>query len=209
MIEKLEKIKLNDIVYISDKQSLLDNNTVEKLGYSVHTIAKFVIPTAHVKINYKILTLVSIKPDSSIVYLILNQSGRDSEVGLYFPVNLFPQGSDRKEILDGNEWLFENPGKDKYVPSELAFTKLIEMGDVSYKQKFLPISGEYKENYTITPTFCTLTEYHSDNDIPNKDVILFEIGGMDKELNLLDNGGSIHLMHGRPLAANDLEILLK
>lgn len=206
MIEKLTKIKLNDIVYISDKQSLLDNKTVEKIGYSVHTISKFAIPG----ITYKILTLVSLSPENNIVYVVVNQSGIDKEVGLYFSVDLFPQGSNRKDILDSeNEWLFNKPDTKDYVPSDLSFTNLISMGDVSYKQKFPVIHGEYRENYRTDPLFCSLTEYRSENDIVNKDVILFEVGGMDKDLNLIPDGGSVYLMHGRELAENDIEILLK
>lgn len=206
IIDKIRKLKKGDIVYISDELSLKKNNTVKPMPYTVEKIGRFTIPNQN--IHYTIYDILD-SNDGTLGYLILNESGNQAEFGLYFPVDIFPQGSNRQDLMASNdEWLF-NPPKDvnNFKPSDLEFTSEIKRGDVIYSRKFPTIFGVYRED---KPLFASLTEYeHKDKLIPNKDIVLFEIGGMDQDNNLLPQGGSIQLMHGRELKENDLDILLK
>jgi hypothetical protein len=204
MIEKLQKLKLNDIVYISDLVSLRENNVSDKILSTVNRIMLFTVKDKN--ISYKFIEIKK-QLDDSLAYIVVAIAANAQEVGLYFKINEFPQGDNRQDLLSKDiKWLFQEPKSNNFKPCDLEFTECIDQGEVKYNKIFPTIYGSIKDDELL---FCSLSMYHSSNDLDNRDVILLEIGGLDDKLEKLDCGGSLHLMHGRPLQNNDVEILLK
>lgn len=203
MFNKINKLKGGDTVYLSDEKSLERHDTVKKIDYTVDNVHKFFVRDH--PIYYTIIRLRSLTDE--ICYLILNENDTDKEVNLYFDIGDFKQGCNRQDALNANEyWLFNKPPSDDFIPSDLIFTDIMNVGDVSYEKKFPTIFGELSGGDDID--FCSITEYKSENDIEHPDVIIFEIGGLDSEAEHIDAGGSIQVVHGYQISESDLDIYI-
>lgn len=198
---KLLVAKPGDLVFISDEISLRDNNSVIKLEHRITKVNSFRVPKQ--KISYHIFEIENERKELS--YVILNINDDKHEMGLYFDIAEFPQGSNRTDCLNqGIRWLFQQPENDNFKASDLLFTDDINHGEVKYTKKFPTIFGELR---TDMVNFCSVTEYQSKNEIDNQDILLLEIGGLDSKNNLIADGGSLRLLQGRKLNNNDIEVL--
>lgn len=206
MIDQIPKLKIGDIVYISDEKSLARYKSVQKIQCVVDAISVFSIIRASVSCR-----ILSLKDDKDgIFYLILSQVNSLDEVSLYFNIDAITQGCNRKDLLDNDiKWLFAPP-KDfnNFKPSDLEFTEDIVQGEVIYQRKFPTVYGELRTGSNIE--FCSLTKYGTKSeDIDNKDVILLEVGWTDSKGNKSPDGGSLRLMDGYVVQNNDLDFLTK
>lgn len=197
MIDKLLKLKPDDIVYVSDERTLTKYKVVHPIEMVVDDVRDFFVKDRSK--SYKIIGLKD--NDDYITYLVLDTCDKQSEMGLYYPINEFPQANNRQDILNKDiDWLFKKPFNCDTC--DLEFVDDISPGTI-YSKKFPTIYGE------LDRIFCSVTEYATkEADIDEPDLLLMEIGGMDSEGNFLDCGGALHLWQGHKLNNNDIKILL-
>lgn len=200
--DKLLKARVGDLVCLNDKISLQEYSESVQVSNSITRIFSF--RTSKGGAVYHFFEIKNQKhPDVS--FIVLTIVDNLYKVGLYFEVNEFSEGFNRQDCIEHNlKWLFQTPAdENNFEPSDLKFTEVIEMGDVKYEQKFSTLYGELRGNGV---EFCSLTEYHSPNDIENKEVIILEIGGLDENKNQLPEGGSINIKHGRIIQEHEIDV---
>ena len=134
---------------------------------------------------------------------------QDFDLRITFEPPDFPMGDREQQIAWENYWLFNEPANpDHFNPGDLEFVDELPQeihGKVTvYKKK--PQGSLYAEMRTVPkprgvkqPELVQVVEYLTEQDHPNPELILLEIGDHPR-------GGFIRLFQGTNVQANDLEL---
>jgi hypothetical protein len=170
-------------------------------------------------------TLCELEPirignQTQVWFLVAKVVDEAFDVRVMFEPADFEPGS-REHLLEaGCQWLFQPPeNEDNFNPADLRFTLSIDKtvdGNrvVGFHQKGQGVlyGEQYEEprpSGVPQPQFVTLVEYQADTAYENPELLLLEVGGVDRSRpGQRFRGGFITMYEGANVSPNDLELML-
>jgi len=145
-------------------------------------------------------------------YLFAKIVDENIDVRIYNEIEWIGTGDRAKLLNEGNQKLFQAPAdENNYVPSELKWAESIEMminGVAVPFNKKSEVFGEAKENPERTGigvSFVNVVEYAANIAIPNSEIAILELGGIDPDGNTVATGGLVIPLEGFCLAPSDVD----
>lgn len=174
-----------------------------------------VINSLHIKESNNLATIVLLKmrEDQGEFYLFAKVVDENIDVRIYNKIDWLPDG-DRHNLLDeGNQKLFQAPSTEKWVPADLEWTESFELSienkDVGFNKKSL-VYGEATERPKLTGidvSFATIVEYAAVSQVPNPEILILELGGIDEDGNKSPNGGFVLPLEGYCISNDEVETI--
>lgn len=203
-------LKAGSTLVLSDEQSLMDS---KKRGFGLNPINFTVTRVTKIQEAKGLVTYIFVDIEDGVQPLRLMVKIVDENVDfrLYYKSEDFISASRQAVTERGDYWLFQKPAdENNFTPLDLKYTmdikQTIDGKDIVYDRKPSgELSGIALENPVragLQNLLATITEYKTNQETENPELMLFEIG--DK---LNKSGGEISLYFGSPIHENEIQVL--
>lgn len=139
------------------------------------------------------------------IWLVIRLVEGESLISLHEKVSGFVSGNREDMINQGDDWLFTPPSDlSNYQIIYLNYAKELRQGDIFFPQKtYGEVHGKcfMYPDLGNTELMATISEYYTEQDVLEKEVIILEVGMADSNL-----GGYIQLFHGNPISPVGVEV---
>ena len=215
-VENIDKIKINDQIVLTDKQTIEEliedgiENATEGLFLEVLNIRN--VNEADGLANWTFVELAGYKIPLT---LVIKTASKNVDFGIYYQPDDIENGNRQDQLSQDNFWIFEEPGdSEDFVPSELKMARKFDqeiegVGKVDFEIKIETLYGEINDQSDGETQFVSITEYRTVKNydkIENPEIIILEIGGLNNDGDLINEGGLISVLQGANISQNDLSL---
>lgn len=200
MLTDILNIKVGDIITLKDFPALKEK--ISGLDFTVEAIEKLTLDHC----QYRMFKFKE-KTDRLVVKYLDSDT---FDLRWYYVMDWVGEGT-RADALDKNHYfLFQNPGKDDFIPKELKwseeFSLRVHDKDVVYQkikgsEQHGEISIKNEGSY-----FLSVVEFRSTEDTEDPYILILEVGGIEDD-NV--NGGWLIPLEGHSISENEIEVLTK
>jgi hypothetical protein len=134
------------------------------------------------------------------------------DVRIYTPITWIQPGDRANLINTGNQKFFQPPQDvNNFVPNDLEWTESFDLtidgNNVPFNKKYTMygVATESPKRSGIGDTFTAVTEFAAVVDVPNPEIIILELGGINPNGDDLPNGGLIVPFEGYRIENDDVE----
>lgn len=154
------------------------------------------------------------------LWLFIKMVDNERDFRIYWQPDDFQYARNRRDLINDNIlWLFKQPDDlDNFRPCDLEFTNWMDLTDESSKSlvkfdiKGSELYGECFEDPVPSglrqPQPAIVVEYSTSNvDVDDTEILIVELGGLDKDGNLLEDGGVVHYFLGGSINNSDIDFI--
>jgi hypothetical protein len=175
-----------------------------------------VLSATHISEKNKLANFVICKmqePDGQF-YLFAKIVDENIDVRILNEIDWIGTGDRATLIENGNQKLFQAPvNENNFLPSELKWTESIEFiinGVAIPFNKKSEIYGEaveYPKRTGLDVSFASIVEYQAHIAVPNPEITILELGGIDPKGNSVPDGGLVIPLEGYCIDNNEIHSL--
>lgn len=172
-----------------------------------------IINSLHVKESNNLATFVFLKMREAQgeFYLFARIVDENVDVRIFNEINWLGIGDRGRLLNEGNNRLFQAPQSENWVPSDLEWTESFEFNiegeNVGFNKKFTSY-GEATERPKTTGvdvSFASVVEYNAVRQVPNPEIVILELGGIDPDGNKVPTGGLVIPLEGYCINNSEVE----